>query len=61
MFEIKKIILCITLGMSSTEDFYLLVRQDSEYCFIKTDKIEVESLNLPIDTQYVAVKPFKNK
>jgi hypothetical protein len=60
MFEIKKIILCITLGMCSTEDFYLLVRQDSEYCFIKTDKIEAESLNLPIDTQYVAVKPFKN-
>jgi len=60
MFEIKKIILCITLGMSSTEDFYLLVRQDSEYCFVKSNKIEAESLKLPIDTQYVAVKSFKN-
>ncbi len=61
MFEIKKIILCITLGICSTEEFYLLIKQDSEYCFVKSNKIEVESLKLPVDTQYVAVKQFKTK
>lgn len=61
MFEIKKVILCITLGMCSTQDFYLLVKQDSEYCFVKTNEAEANYLKLPIDTQYVAVKQFKTK
>jgi hypothetical protein len=61
MFEIKKIILCITLGICSTEEFYLLIKQDSEYCFVKTNESEVNYLNLPVDTQYVAVKQFNVK
>jgi hypothetical protein len=59
MFEIKKIILCITLGICSTEEFYLLIKQDSEYCFVKTNESEVNYLNLPVDTQYVTVKQFR--
>ena len=59
MFEIKKVILCITLGMCSTEDFYLFVKDNNEYCFIKTNKYEVESLKMYVDTQYVSIKKFK--
>lgn len=61
MFEIKKVILCITLGICSTENFYLFVKEDTEYCFVSTNESEVETLNLPIDTQYVAIKQFKTQ
>ena len=61
MFKIEKIILCITLGICSTQDFYLLVKQDNEVCFVKTNESEVIYLKLPVDTQYVATRQFKIK